>query len=1084
MTSVTVTNPGFETGDLTGWTITAGSWTVATVEPFTGYPVQAGTYSLFVNTPGHNNPSMYQDIDLTSIFTDEELDARATFTATAYLRHTTGGDSDTAHIGIQFKDAGGTLIGVERSATESTNAWLLNTVTSTVPYGARSVRIRIYGTRAGAGSTVNAGYDSITLDITEGDPDAPWSGLTSVTGNTTDGTSGLFPDQYIGPIVDANTKILVAVSDYASTASGDISDVEMNGVSMTRVFGSSYGSSGHDAAFAWYIADHPNDSPEDTATFEVFHGGDTLSGWSLAVYQLNAATAWTLNGSGSNGASATSVSTTLDETDGDHIFAQTSDRDPDRHVCVGSRVATATAAGVTVTGTRDDFTAGVDYDGDVSIDGATSGSRIGISVMGLTPTPVATGAVVTDCTPASGAESGGTPVTITGSNFTAATDVTFDGVPALSGSFSVDSDTQITCDTPSGTAGAVDVVVQHPDGNGTLTNGFTYLGLAITDVSPAEGPAEGGTLVTITGSGFTDVDTVLFDGDAGTSLTIVNDTTLTVVTPSQSAVGLVSVIVSTPSPYDEYIAPYAFDYYSCVIDYIAPTEGAATVAVTIFGSGFTSATGVLFGGVPADDFVVVDAQTITCTVPEQSGLVLGFVDVEVQHPLGNFLEPYAYEYLIVTAEVSQVPVNVVYLPTQQGTVSQIPINVVFVPAKPGAVTQIPITVIFPLEPVPPDALLPVWPIEETWTWKTTVVKTLSGREQRMAVRIEPWQSYAYSLAIFNDVDRQSMLYTFWRNAGRRLNYPLFSYLVPIETAASIGETFLDVDTSAGNFRAGEAVAIFNVDLSFYHVLATDGFASPDGIVLTDALEVNVPAGTMIAPAPVCRIGDKNSMSMSTHNGSANVELTAVSTRAILRPGQSESIDTFDGLPIIYDKYISEGVEEMIDRNIESAENDITLPVDFPSWYFPQMNTSRAYLVEKEDLDTWRAFAKTILGAQGAFLVPSFREDFTLNAVPALNQTLLTTDDAYVSDYFKSYSNKYLRIETANGVIYRGVVDVFLNMDRTATVKLATALGNTTGDNVITKLSIVHKVRLADDMIRLSHMPNHVVVSMNLATVER
>jgi lysophospholipase L1-like esterase len=85
---------------------------------------------------------------------------------------------------------------------------------------------------------------------------------------------------------------------------------------------------------------------------------------------------------------------------------------------------------------------------------------------------------VTGLSPSSGTESGGTEVTITGTGFTGATDVTFDGVSGTSRT--VVSDTEITVDSPAGTAGVVDVVVTTPAGS-SATSGdseFTYTAAA------------------------------------------------------------------------------------------------------------------------------------------------------------------------------------------------------------------------------------------------------------------------------------------------------------------------------------------------------------------------------------------------------------------------------------------------------------------------------------------------------------------------------------------------------------------------------------------------------------------------------
>ncbi|WP_189133950.1 IPT/TIG domain-containing protein [Wenjunlia tyrosinilytica] len=82
------------------------------------------------------------------------------------------------------------------------------------------------------------------------------------------------------------------------------------------------------------------------------------------------------------------------------------------------------------------------------------------------------GPTVGTLVPASGPTSGGTAVTIPGSNLTTTQSVTFAGAPAP---FSVISDTAISAVTPPGTAGAANVTVTTSGGGATVTGGFTYV---------------------------------------------------------------------------------------------------------------------------------------------------------------------------------------------------------------------------------------------------------------------------------------------------------------------------------------------------------------------------------------------------------------------------------------------------------------------------------------------------------------------------------------------------------------------------------------------------------------------------------
>ncbi|MFR9750050.1 IPT/TIG domain-containing protein [Nocardia sp. 004] len=97
----------------------------------------------------------------------------------------------------------------------------------------------------------------------------------------------------------------------------------------------------------------------------------------------------------------------------------------------------------------------------------TSGGISNPGIYTYVPFPVITG-----INPVSGPAAGGTAVTISGSNFTGATSVTFGGTPAAS--FTVDNDGQITATTAAHAAGAVSVDVTTTGGTDSFAS-FTYL---------------------------------------------------------------------------------------------------------------------------------------------------------------------------------------------------------------------------------------------------------------------------------------------------------------------------------------------------------------------------------------------------------------------------------------------------------------------------------------------------------------------------------------------------------------------------------------------------------------------------------
>ncbi|MFM7259463.1 MAG: IPT/TIG domain-containing protein, partial [bacterium] len=130
---------------------------------------------------------------------------------------------------------------------------------------------------------------------------------------------------------------------------------------------------------------------------------------------------------------------------------------------------------------------------------------------------------VTSVTPNQGSTTGGTAVTITGTNLVGATSVKF-GTTLATGVVVV-NDTTITAFAPAATAGAKSVSVTTPGGTGTLASAFTYFAPpAITTIVPALGPTTGGTAVTINGSGFLGATSVTIGGVSVASFTITSST--------------------------------------------------------------------------------------------------------------------------------------------------------------------------------------------------------------------------------------------------------------------------------------------------------------------------------------------------------------------------------------------------------------------------------------------------------------------------------------------------------------------------------------------------------------------------------
>ena len=147
---------------------------------------------------------------------------------------------------------------------------------------------------------------------------------------------------------------------------------------------------------------------------------------------------------------------------------------------------------------------------------------------------------VSNFTPAT-ADSG-TAVTITGTDFTGVTDVSFGGISASS--FIVNSTTSITAVVGNGSNGSVSVTTS---GGTASIAGFTYQiqPTSISSFAPATGGT--GTIITITGSRFNNVTGVTIGGVAATYYTVNSSTSITAIVGTGAASGSVSVATAKNS---------------------------------------------------------------------------------------------------------------------------------------------------------------------------------------------------------------------------------------------------------------------------------------------------------------------------------------------------------------------------------------------------------------------------------------------------------------------------------------------------------------------------------------------------------
>ncbi|MCX5109245.1 IPT/TIG domain-containing protein [Streptomyces sp. NBC_00378] len=242
--------------------------------------------------------------------------------------------------------------------------------------------------------------------------------------------------------------------------------------------------------------------------------------------------------------------------------------------------------------------------------------------------------------PNEGSTGGGTLVTITGTNLSNASAVTFGSNSATS--VTQVSPTQVTAVSPSG-AGTVGVTVTTPGGASNPVS-FFYVGAPFeSSLSATSGPLGGGNSITINGTGLSTATSVSFGAVTATP-TVVSDSQISVTVPAGTAAGTVSVSVTTAGGTNNGLSYTYVDVPT--ITTIAPNSGPASggTAVTITGTGFATTESVTFGAVHAP-FTVINDTTLSVVVPPTPDGGAGPSDVRVTNAAGIVLAADGFTYL-------------------------------------------------------------------------------------------------------------------------------------------------------------------------------------------------------------------------------------------------------------------------------------------------------------------------------------------------------------------------------------------------------------------------------------------------------
>jgi formylglycine-generating enzyme required for sulfatase activity len=178
---------------------------------------------------------------------------------------------------------------------------------------------------------------------------------------------------------------------------------------------------------------------------------------------------------------------------------------------------------------------------------------------------------------------------------------------------------------------------------GIMLADWGFCPATITSVTPLQGGTQGGTVISISGTGLSTTSSVRVGGVACTNVNVLTPTLVQATTPA-GAVGQASISVTTAA--GTTLASTPFNYVQQQITSIVPNTGpyVGGTPITITGQYLAGTSAVTIGGVPCTNVVSVSATQVTAVTPAGS---VGAMDVVVNCPKGAVTVGGGFTYLAV-----------------------------------------------------------------------------------------------------------------------------------------------------------------------------------------------------------------------------------------------------------------------------------------------------------------------------------------------------------------------------------------------------------------------------------------------------
>lgn len=377
-------------------------------------------------------------------------------------------------------------------------------------------------------------------------------------------------------------------------------------------------------------------------------------------------------------------------------------------------------------------------------------------------------------------------------------------------------------------------------------------------------------------------------------------------------------------------------------------------------------------------------------------------------------------------------------------------------------------------------------IEETLEWKTDILKSANGGEQRVSVRKNPRQFFNMLLRIEEGKELRDMLTLLKGWHPGVFGMPIWWEARELGADAAVDDTVVTVDTTAGDFRE-EGLAILWNNEEQYEALQIDTLTA-NSITFTSPLSIDFVAGeTLVMPVRMAHL----SATISGSRYHKNLMDVQLSIRVLDNDADLADTGAFSehNSKVLLDdaNMVSGTLPDDLTREILSIDNATSVPTQFSDWLASHPITSKAFVADSlEEVWAIRQLLHALRGSQVSFYLPTFYKD--LNVVENLTATssYMDIENQGYCDFIQAQEPfKSVWIELTDGTILtRQITDYIEISDTVERLTVDTPWASTVTPEEIERVSFCRLVRIIDDKATFVHDgPGDAKVSVDVTGVQ-